>query len=132
MLLVLESRPTAASFWARQGYRWVAGSDYHRPVLSSPTDSHPTDSHPVPELLMVKPPGRPLDDVDTALIIDAVFTMYRHWYEPPCTGQRPDIWARTTAELWGLTFPAFLSSLPQTPQIALTQPPGHRTAATAA
>ena len=131
-LLVLESRPTATTFWAQQGYRWVAGSEYRQPVIVSRSAQNHSDSQLVPELLMVKTPGTLADDVDTALIVEAVFTMYRHWYEPPCAGTRPDIWARITAELWGRTFPAFLSSLPPAPQCPITHPPSQHNAATAA
>jgi GNAT superfamily N-acetyltransferase len=122
-LLVHDSRPTASAFWARQGYRWVAGSRYRQPAMSVDSTTGVAPHTPVPELLMIKTPeGACPDLMRTDLVSQAVRSIYHHWYAPEPDAYAPAVRAALTAELWGGLFAEFVQSLPES-VCRLTAPP---------
>jgi GNAT superfamily N-acetyltransferase len=122
-LLLLESRPSACAFWAQLAYRWVDGSRYHQPALRADPQTGRSAHDPVAELLMVKAPGFvPSDSVSTDLLVEAVSSTYRHWYQPDVADLTPPAWARVTASLWGPLFSDFLASLPESSTCRLVDP----------
>jgi hypothetical protein len=127
-LVILESRPEARTFWARQGFRCIEGVRYRQPALDFDPATGQPRGEALPENLMVKPmlesagPGsdhtaepddRPGErTIDQALLRRAVFALYKHWYVPDLTACSPRAQARIKAYLFDELFGDFVASLP--------------------
>lgn len=127
-LILLEAEEQSWWFWAKQGYRWPAGSRYFQPPLEFDPLTGERLHNEVPELLMVKIWNDPsASQIDSKLLIDAVHTMYQNW----CLAKivtysfSKEAIQRATDYVMGKIFTDFLASLPPGgAPVPLQKPPG--------
>lgn len=127
-VILLEAETDSWPFWAKQGYRWPAGSRYCQPPLEFDPLTGERFHDEVPELLMVKMCQDPTaTHIDTTLLTDAVRTMYQNWClsEAAFTSFTKEAVQRATDYVFGKVFAEFVASLPPDGQpVALQKPPG--------
>lgn len=126
-LIVLEAEEDSWWFWAKQGYRWPAGSRYFQPPLEFDPVTGERLHDEVPELLMVKIwNNSSASQIDSKLLIDTVRTMYQNW----CLAKivtysfSKEAVQRATDYVMGKIFTDFLASLPPGGEsVPLQEPP---------
>lgn len=127
-LIALEAEEDSWWFWAKQGYRWPAGSRYFQPPLEFDPLTGERLHNEVPELLMVKIWNNPsASHIDSQLLIDTVHTMYQNW----CLAKivtysfSKEAIQRATDYVMGKVFAEFVASLPPGGEpVPLQEPPG--------
>ncbi len=112
-LILLEAQADSRGFWAREGYRWPAGSRYAQPPLEFDPITGERFHDEVPEFLMVKiwnDPGA--THIDSQLLTDAVRIMYQNWCLEQIATYTPEAAKRASDYVFGKVFAEFVASLP--------------------
>jgi ribosomal protein S18 acetylase RimI-like enzyme len=125
-LIVLEAQEDSTAFWAKQGYRWPAGSRYFQPPLEFDPLTGERLHDEVPELLMVKILNDPSATfIDSRLLRDTVYTLYQNWcLSKTATGSfTKEATQRAKDYVLGKVFTEFIASLPSEGELVPLQDP---------